>query len=59
VLPPWLEAVARVMPLTYAVSLLQGVWRGDALSSHVWDLAVIAFVFAACTAISARVFRWE
>jgi len=41
------------------VSLLQGVWRGDPLSVHLWDLAAIALVFLACTALSARVFRWE
>ena len=58
-LPPWLEAIARVLPLTYAVSLLRGVWRGDPLSAHLWDAAAIALVFLVCTAISARVFRWE
>ena len=58
-LPPWLETVARVLPLTHAVSLMQGMWRGDPLSSHLWDAGVIALVFAACTALSARVFRWE
>ena len=58
-LPPWLEAVARILPLTHAVSLMQGMWRGDPLSSHLWDAGVIALVFVACTALSARVFRWE
>ena len=58
-LPPWLETVARMLPLTHAVSLMQGMWRGDPLSSHLWDVGVIALVFAACTALSARVFRWE
>ena len=58
-LPPWLETVARVLPLTHAVSLMQGMWRGDPLSSHLWDAGVIALMFAACTALSARVFRWE
>jgi ABC-2 type transport system permease protein len=58
-LPPWLETVARVLPLTHAVSLMQGMWRGDPLSSHLWDAGVIALVFVACTALSARVFRWE
>ena len=58
-LPPWLETVARILPLTHAVSLMQGMWRGDPLSSHLWDAGVIALVFAACTALSARVFRWE
>src|SRR2546427_3149260 len=29
-LPPALQAVARVLPLTYAVSLLQGILKGEA-----------------------------
>ncbi len=58
-LPPALQAVARVLPLTYAVSLLQGIWKGDAWSMHVGDLAALVLVFAVCTALSAKVFRWE
>ena len=34
-LPPAAHAVARVVPLTYAVSLLEGIWKGDAWSAHV------------------------
>src|SRR5579864_2035260 len=29
-LPPRLRMAARALPLTYAVSLLQGIWQGDA-----------------------------
>jgi len=58
-LPPALHAVARVMPLTYAVSLLEGIWKGDAWWAHVGDVAALAVVFMVCTAISAKVFRWE
>jgi hypothetical protein len=29
-MPPGLRAAARVDPLTYTVSLLEGIWRGDA-----------------------------
>jgi ABC-2 type transport system permease protein len=58
-LPPALHAVARVLPLTYAVSLLQRIWNGDAWSAHVVDLAALGLVFAVCTALSAKVFRWE
>lgn len=58
-LPPALQMVARALPLTPAVSLLQGMWRGEAWSAHVGDLAGLALVFAVCTAASARVFRWE
>jgi len=58
-LPPVLHALALVVPLTYAVSLLTGIWRGDAWSAHLGDVAALAFVFLVCTALSAKVFRWE
>jgi ABC-2 type transport system permease protein len=58
-LSPALHAVAIGMPLTYAVSLLAGIWKGDAWSAHVGDLAGLALVFLVCTALSAKVFRWE
>jgi ABC-2 type transport system permease protein len=58
-LPPALQAVARVVPLTYAVSLLDGIWEGGAWSAHVGDVAALAVVFIVCTALSAKVFRWE
>jgi len=58
-LPPVLHTVARVLPLTYAVALLQGIWIGDTWSAHVGDVAALAVVFVICTALSAKVFRWE
>src|SRR5258706_1378924 len=58
-LPPALHAVARLLPLTYAVSLLQGIWKGEAWSAHIGDIAALVVVFAICTALSAKVFRWE
>lgn len=59
VLPAGLQMVARVLPLTYAVSLQRGIWRGDGWSSHGGDVAVLLLVAALCVAVSARVFRWE
>ena len=58
-LPPALQAVAKVVPLTYAVSLLEGIWRGDTWWAHMGDVAALGAVFIVCTAISAKVFRWE
>jgi ABC-2 type transport system permease protein len=58
-LPPALHAMARVLPLTYGVSLLQGIWNGDAWSAHVGDIAALVLVFVVCTALSSKVFRWE
>jgi ABC-2 type transport system permease protein len=58
-LPFGLRVVARVLPLTYVASLLQGIWRGEAWSAHTTDLAALLATFVICTALSARVFRWE
>jgi ABC-2 type transport system permease protein len=58
-LPPALSAVARLLPVTYAVSLLRGTWLGAPWSAHLGDLTGLVLVFIVCTAVSARVFRWE
>ena len=59
VLPPALRAIARVLPLTYAVSLLRGVVMHDPWSAHMTDIAALLLFFVAFLAVSARVFRWE
>ena len=58
-LPPVLHGVARVLPLTYAVPLLQGIWNGDSWSAHIGDVVALVAVFFVFTALSAKVFRWE
>jgi len=58
-LPPALQTIAKLLPLTYAVSLLEGIWKGDAWWAHARDLVALALAFAVCTALSAKVFRWE
>jgi ABC-2 type transport system permease protein len=58
-LPPAVQAVARVLPFRFAVSLLEGMLRGDGWRAHGGDVLALVAVFAVCTAVSARVFRWE
>ena len=58
-LPPAVQGVARVLPFTSAVSLLEGVLRGDRWLAHRADVAALIAVFVLCTAISSWVFRWE
>ena len=58
-LPPAMQAISRVIPLTYAVSLLSGIWQGDPWSAHAGDVAALLVVFGVCTLIASRVFRWE
>jgi ABC-2 type transport system permease protein len=58
-LPSTLQTVARALPLTHAVSLLRGIWHGEGWSGHLGDVAALTLTFLVCTAVSARVFRWE
>lgn len=58
-LPPALQALARILPMTYAVSLLQGIWKGEAWSAHLTDIAALAVVCVVGIALSAKLFRWE
>ena len=58
-LPPLLQGLSRIIPLTYAVSLLRGIWQGEGWTSHAGDVVVLAIMFLVCTAASAKVFRWE
>jgi ABC-2 type transport system permease protein len=57
--PPLLGAAARALPLTYVVSLLLGIWRGEGWLAHASDLAALIVTFVVGLAISSKVFRWE
>ena len=59
VLPAGVRTASSVLPLTYAVKLLRGLWVGEAWGEHVVEVAVLAGVLAVCTAVAARFFRWE
>jgi ABC-2 type transport system permease protein len=58
-LPPAVRIVSRAVPLTYAVSLLRGIWKGEPWSAHLTDVAALVVVLVVCTALSAKIFRWE
>lgn len=58
-LPFALRVVARSHPITYAVSLLQGIWVGEGWWAHTGDLAALIAAFLVCTALSSKLFRWE
>src|SRR6478752_1642675 len=49
-LPATLRVMARLIPLTYAVSLLRGIWKGDSWAAHTGDIVALIVVFALCTA---------
>ena len=58
-LPSWLQVVSRMLPLTYATSLLKGVWQGNGWGAHAGDVTVLIVMFIVLTAVASRLFRWE
>jgi ABC-2 type transport system permease protein len=59
IFPPGLQIAAKLLPLTYIVSLLRGIWMGDSWFAHLGDVAALVIAGAVFVALSARVFRWE
>ena len=59
VLPEAVRRSARVFPLTSMVTILRGLWKGDAWSAYTGDVIFLLAVFAAGLLISAWTFRWE
>lgn len=59
VLPATVRELARLIPLTYVVTLLRGLWVGEAWSKHLTEVVVLVGLLVVGTAISAKTFRWE
>jgi ABC-2 type transport system permease protein len=58
-MPSTMRSIVKILPLTYGVELLKGVWLGGKLADYITDIVVLISVFIICTAISIKAFRWE
>ena len=58
-LPEAIKKVSTFLPLTYVVNLLRGLWIGEAWSSHLLNVGVLAGMLIIGVVISAKTFRWE
>jgi ABC-2 type transport system permease protein len=56
-LPRGVQIVAYGLPTTHAVALMQGIWEGAGW--HWGNAAALLVVFAVCSALAAKIFRWE
>ena len=59
IMPETIQRIADFLPLTYVVGLLRGLWFGDPWGSLLLETGVLAGVLVVCTALAARVFRWD
>lgn len=59
-MPPPLQAIARLIPLTYLSDALRQVMVGGAAFAPLWVCAAVLFGWlVVCFAIAARKFRWQ
>ncbi|MEE9473422.1 MAG: ABC transporter permease, partial [Acidimicrobiia bacterium] len=58
-LPRGWHTLGSVLPMTHAVSLLRGAWAGASWFDYMPSLGVLALYLVICTALSAKIFRWE
>jgi ABC-2 type transport system permease protein len=54
-----MQKAIRFNPLTHIVTLLQGMWRGDAWSQHQTEVVVLGAILVVAGIIAVRIFRWE
>ncbi len=59
VMSPGMRNFIRFIPLTHVVTLLKGLWRGDAWSQHLTEVIVLSAILVVASLLAFKVFRWE
>lgn len=55
--PDTIKMAARFLPMTYAVDLMQGIFRGNGLAQHMTDILILMGITAAFTAAGAILYK--
>jgi ABC-2 type transport system permease protein len=58
-LPETIQKFSTVLPLTYVVNLLNGLWVGEAWGEHLLEVGVLVGMLLVGVAVSVKTFRWE
>ncbi len=59
ILPRTVRQLAEFLPLTHVVTLLRGLWFGNAWASHMREVGILVGILLAAVAVSGKTFRWE
>lgn len=59
VMSPGMRNFIRFIPLTHVVTLLKGLWMGDAWSQHQTEVIVLGVILVVASMVAVKVFRWE
>lgn len=58
-LPETIKNFSTYLPLTHVVTLLRGLWIGEAWSQHTTEVLVLSTLLVVGVLISTKTFRWE
>ena len=58
-LPDGVRKFSNFLPLTHVVTLLRGLWTGDAWNQHTTEVIVLVSLLVVGVLISAKTFKWE
>lgn len=59
VLPEGVKNIARFLPLTHVVTLMRGLWFGEAWGAHLLEVAVLIGLLIVGMVVIALTFKWE
>lgn len=51
--PDTMKKISALLPMTYAVDLMQGIFAGDSLSQHTVELLILGILTVVCTIVGA------
>lgn len=58
-LPESVRQISRLLPMTYVVQLLQGLWFGESWVEHLKEVVILAGILLISALVVAKTFRWE
>ncbi len=59
IMPSAVVTISKILPLTYGVQLLKGLWFGGNFGDYLLEFGVFAAIFVVFTGLAMKTFRWE
>lgn len=59
IMPPFIQKLAQVLPMTHAVRAMKGAWTNAAINSYQISLIIMVVILFGCAVLSLKAFKWE
>lgn len=58
-MPPSIVTASKILPLTYAVELMRGIWLGGSLADYTSQILILSIISIGFIGLSVKLFKWE